>query len=155
MGCKRVLITADWYSTLTRDNVDLINGSVERIAPEGVVGPDGAERPADTIVYGTGFQSHGFVAPMRIRGREGRELNEVWADAPEAYLGTVVSGFPNLFVLYGPNTNHGSGSVPFTLECQYQLRDRCAAPPSGQRLAVPRPAPGGAGGVAARDGRPQ
>jgi cation diffusion facilitator CzcD-associated flavoprotein CzcO len=57
---------------------------------------------------------------MRIRGRDGRELNEVWADAPEAYLGTVVSGFPNLFVLYGPNTNHGSGSVPYTLECQYR-----------------------------------
>jgi cation diffusion facilitator CzcD-associated flavoprotein CzcO len=120
MGCKRVLVTADWYSTLTRDNVDLINGRVERIAPAGVVGPDGVERPADTIVYGTGFQSHGFVAPMRIRGRDGRELNEVWADAPEAYLGTVVSGFPNLFVLYGPNTNHGSGSVPYTLECQYR-----------------------------------
>jgi cation diffusion facilitator CzcD-associated flavoprotein CzcO len=120
MGCKRVLITADWYSTLTLDNVDLLNGRVERIAPEGVVGPDGVERPADTIVYGTGFQSHGFVAPMRIRGRDGRELNEVWADAPEAYLGTVVSGFPNLFVLYGPNTNHGSGSVPYTLECQYR-----------------------------------
>jgi cation diffusion facilitator CzcD-associated flavoprotein CzcO len=119
MGCKRVLFTADWYSTLTRPNVELLNGAVERITPGGVVGPDGVERPADTIVYGTGFQSHNFVAPMRIEGRDGRELNQVWADAPEAYLGTAVSGFPNLFVLYGPNTNHGSGSVPYTLECQY------------------------------------
>jgi cation diffusion facilitator CzcD-associated flavoprotein CzcO len=119
MGCKRVLITADWYSTLTRPNVELLNGRVERITADGVLGADGVERQADTIIYGTGFQSHEFVAPMRIRGRDGRELTEVWADAPEAYLGTVVSGFPNLFVLYGPNTNHGSGSVPYTLECQY------------------------------------
>jgi cation diffusion facilitator CzcD-associated flavoprotein CzcO len=120
MGCKRVLITADWYSTLKRPNVELLNGRVERITADGVVGPDGVERRSDTIIYGTGFQSHNFVAPMRVRGRDGRELNEVWADAPEAYLGTVISGFPNLFVLYGPNTNHGSGSVPFTLECQYR-----------------------------------
>jgi cation diffusion facilitator CzcD-associated flavoprotein CzcO len=120
MGCKRVLFTADWYSTLSRDDVELLNGPVERITGGGVVGPDGVERLADTIIYGTGFQSHNFVAPMRIHGRDGRELNEVWADAPEAYLGTAVSGFPNLFVLYGPNTNHGSGSVPYTLECQYR-----------------------------------
>jgi cation diffusion facilitator CzcD-associated flavoprotein CzcO len=119
MGCKRVLFTADWYSTLSRPNVDLINGGIERITAGGVVGPDGIERPADTIIYGTGFQSHNFVAPMRVTGREGRELNQVWAETPEAYLGTTISGFPNLFVLYGPNTNHGSGSVPYTLECQY------------------------------------
>jgi cation diffusion facilitator CzcD-associated flavoprotein CzcO len=119
MGCKRVLITDDWYSTLTRPNVELFNGGVDRITREGVIGSDGVERPADTIVYGTGFQSHNFVAPMRVRGRDGRDLNQVWADAPEAYLGTTISGFPNLFVLYGPNTNHGSGSVPYTLECQY------------------------------------
>jgi cation diffusion facilitator CzcD-associated flavoprotein CzcO len=93
---------------------------VERITAAGVVGPDGVERPADAIVYGTGFQSHDFVAPMEIVGLEGRELNEFWAERPEAYLGTTVSGFPNMFVLYGPNTNHGSGSVPYTLECQYR-----------------------------------
>ncbi len=56
---------------------------------------------------------------MRIEGLDGRELNEVWADRPEAYLGTTVAGFPNMFVMYGPNTNHGSGSVPYTLECQF------------------------------------
>jgi cation diffusion facilitator CzcD-associated flavoprotein CzcO len=120
MGCKRVLFTADWYSTLTRPNVELIQGGVERVTDDGVVGPDGVERPADVIVYGTGFQSHGFVAPMEVRGLEGRELNQVWGVRPEAFLGTTVAGFPNLFILYGPNTNHGSGSVPYTLECQYR-----------------------------------
>ncbi len=119
MGCKRVLFTSDWYSTLTRPNVELIDGPIERVTAGGVIGPDGVERPADVIIYGTGFQSHGFVAPMQIRGLESRELNEVWGIRPEAFLGTTVSGFPNMFVLYGPNTNHGSGSVPYTLECQF------------------------------------
>jgi cation diffusion facilitator CzcD-associated flavoprotein CzcO len=119
LGCKRVLITSDWYPALERDNVELIDGAVQRITPSGVVAADGVERPADTIIWGTGFQSHDFVAPMEVRGLGGRELNEVWAERPEAYLGSTVSGFPNMFVMYGPNTNHGSGSVPFTLECQF------------------------------------
>ena len=119
MGCKRILFTSDWYSTLTRPNVELVSGGVQRITANGVVGPDGAEREADVIVFGTGFLSRDFVAPMEVRGLEGRELNEVWAERPEAFLGTTVSGFPNMFVLYGPNTNHGSGSVPYLLQCQF------------------------------------
>jgi cation diffusion facilitator CzcD-associated flavoprotein CzcO len=121
MGCKRVLFTSDWYSTLTRDNVELIHGDIERITAHGVVGSDGVEREADTIIWGTGFKSHDFIAPMEIHGLDGYELNEVWRQRPEAYLGTSVAGFPNLYVMYGPNTNHGSGSVPYTLECQYNL----------------------------------
>jgi cation diffusion facilitator CzcD-associated flavoprotein CzcO len=119
MGCKRVLISSEWFPTLERHNVELVTGRIERITEHGVIGPDGVERPADAIIWGTGFQSHDFVAPMRIEGPEGRELNAVWAERPEAYLGTTVAGFPNMFVLYGPNTNHGSGSVPYTLECQF------------------------------------
>ena len=119
MGCKRVLFTSDWYPTIARENVELHCGPVQRITAGGVVGPDGVERRADTIIWGTGFQSGNFVAPMEVRGLGRRVLNEVWAGAPEAFLGTTVSGFPNMFVLYGPNTNHGSGSVPYTLECQF------------------------------------
>ena len=119
MGCKRILFTSDWYPTLTRPNVELVAGRVERVTPGGVVGPDGVEREADTIIWGTGFHSHNFVAPMDVHGLDGRELNAVWRETPEAYLGTTVSGFPNMFVMYGPNTNHGSGSVPFTLESQF------------------------------------
>ena len=121
MGCKRVLFTSDWYSTLMRANVDLWTEDVDRITPGGVVTADGVEHPADTIIWGTGFRSHDFVAPMTVMGLDGRDLNELWGERPEAYLGMVVSGFPNFFVLYGPNTNHGSGSVPFTLECQYDF----------------------------------
>ena len=118
-GCKRIMITNDWFPTLRRPNVELVTGRVERITPGGVIGGDGIEREADTIIWGTGFRSHGFMAPMEVRGLAGRELNDVWRETPEAYLGTTVSGFPNMFVLYGPNTNHGAGSVPYTLESQY------------------------------------
>ena len=152
LGCKRVLITSEWFPALERDNVELVAGGVERITEAGVVGPDGVERPADTIIWGTGFQSHDFVAPMRIEGLGGRELNEVWADRPEAYLGTTVAGFPNMFVMYGPNTNHGSGSVPYTLECQFNYVAGRDPPPARAGPPLDRPAPGGAGGLAARDG---
>jgi cation diffusion facilitator CzcD-associated flavoprotein CzcO len=119
IGCKRVLITDDWYPTIRRDDVELVTDGAVGITPTGVIAADGVERPADVIIHGTGFQTHNFVAPMAVRGLGGRELNEVWAGRAEAFLGTTVSGFPNMFVLYGPNTNHGSGSVPYTLECQF------------------------------------
>ncbi len=118
-GCKRVLFTSDWYSTLLRDNVQLLNGAIQRATAGGVIGADGVERAADTIIWGTGFDASRFVSPMDVRGLEGRSLNESWGDSPEAFLGTTVSGFPNMFLMYGPNTNHGSGSVPYTLECQF------------------------------------
>jgi cation diffusion facilitator CzcD-associated flavoprotein CzcO len=119
MGCKRVLITSEWYAALARPDVELVGGEPSEITAGDVIGPDGVERSADVIVWGTGFSSHDFVAPMEIRGRDGAELTEFWADEPLAFLGTTVPGFPNLFVMYGPNTNHGSGSVPYTLECQF------------------------------------
>lgn len=119
MGCKRVLFTSEWYPTLLRDDVELVDRGVERVERDAIVDADGTSRPADVIIYGTGFRSHDFVAPMEITGLEGRSLEAEWSDRPEAYLGTTVSGFPNLYVLYGPNTNHGAGSVPYTLECQF------------------------------------
>ena len=119
IGCKRVLVTNEWYPALVRDNVELVDGGVQKITKTGVKDADGKRRPADVIIWGTGFKSHDFVAPMDIHGLDGAELGEVWGQRAEAYLGTTVSGFPNMFILYGPNTNHGSGSVPYTLECQY------------------------------------
>jgi cation diffusion facilitator CzcD-associated flavoprotein CzcO len=119
LGCKRILFTSDWYSTITRPNVELLNGAVRRATASGVVGADGVERAADTIIWGTGFDASRFVSPMAVKGLESRSLAEAWGDSPEAFLGTTVSGFPNMFLMYGPNTNHGSGSVPYTLECQF------------------------------------
>jgi cation diffusion facilitator CzcD-associated flavoprotein CzcO len=116
IGCKRIMLTDDWYPTLTKPNVELVTERIERVTSAGIRTADGAERPADVIVLGTGFETHGFVAPMEITGRGGRTLTEAWAGVPKAYLGISVPGFPNMFLLYGPNTNGGSGSVIYVVE---------------------------------------
>jgi cation diffusion facilitator CzcD-associated flavoprotein CzcO len=115
-GCKRVMVSDDWYPALAKPNVRLIPGGVQRITQHGVVGGDGIERPADVLILATGFKSHDFVAPMAVTGIGGRTLAEEWAETPKAYLGLSVPAFPNMFLLYGPNTNGGTGSVVFTVE---------------------------------------
>jgi cation diffusion facilitator CzcD-associated flavoprotein CzcO/acetyl esterase/lipase len=118
LGCKRVLISPDYYETLERGNVELVIGGVRELTTHGVIAEDGTERPADVIVLSTGFESTSFLAPMEIRGRGGVELNEAWREGANAYLGMTVAGFPNLFIMYGPNTNLGSGSIIYQLESQ-------------------------------------
>jgi len=116
-GCKRVMLTDDWYPTLTKPNVELVSGGIGSITPNGIRDAAGIERVTDAIVFATGFASHAFVAPMEIAGSEGRTLERAWAEVARAYLGLSVPGFPNMFLLYGPNTNGGSGSVVNTIEC--------------------------------------
>ncbi|QYC43687.1 4-hydroxyacetophenone monooxygenase [Nonomuraea coxensis DSM 45129] len=116
-GCKRVVIDSRFYPALTRDNVDVITDKIVRIAPRGVETTEGL-REVDTIVYATGFKSTEFLTPMEITGRSGRSLRERWANGAEAYLGISVPEFPNMFLLYGPNTNLGHNSIIFMLECQ-------------------------------------
>jgi cation diffusion facilitator CzcD-associated flavoprotein CzcO len=118
MGCKRVLFSNDWYPTLARPDVKLITDQVQRIAPDGVVTEDGTLRPADMLICGTGFQTLDFLAPMSVTGPGGRRLDQQWHDGAEAYLGITVSGFPNFFLLYGPNTNLGGNSIIYMLEGQ-------------------------------------
>jgi cation diffusion facilitator CzcD-associated flavoprotein CzcO len=120
IGCKRVMLTDDWYPTLSESNVELVTDRVEEVTPGGVRTADGTERPADVLVFATGFASHAFTAPMEIVGPGGRTLAEEWAGVPRAYLGVSVPGFPNMFLLYGPNTNGGSGSVIYTIEAAVQ-----------------------------------
>ena len=119
-GCKRILISDDYYPALTRPNVDLVTERIERITPDGVRTADGREHPADVIVYATGFATSGFVAPMKITGRDGRELNEEWREGALAHLGMTVHGFPNFFLLYGPYTNLGHNSIIYMLESQFR-----------------------------------
>jgi cation diffusion facilitator CzcD-associated flavoprotein CzcO len=117
IGCKRIMITDDWYPTLAKPNVELVSERIAEVHAGGIRTADGTDRPADVLVLATGFRSHEFVAPMEIAGEGGRTLAEAWGDVPRAYLGVTVPGFPNLFLLYGPNTNGGTGSVVFTIEC--------------------------------------
>ncbi len=118
MGCKRVLFSNDWYPTLARPNVELVTDPIERIAGDGVVTADGTPRQADVIIYGTGFKTTDFLAPMSVTGLGGRRLAGAWSGGAEAYLGITVSGFPNFFMLYGPNTNLGGNSIIYMLEGQ-------------------------------------
>ena len=118
LGCKRVLISSDYLPTFERPNVELVPRAVRELTETGVVDEDGTERPVDVVVLSTGFETTRFLAPMEVRGLAGAELSEVWRGGAGAYLGMTVAGFPNLFVMYGPNTNLGSGSIIVQLESQ-------------------------------------
>ena len=117
-GCKRILISNDWYAALRRPNVRVVDQAVARITADGVVTADGTEHPADVLIYGTGFRATEFLASLRIVGRDGQELSRAWREGAEAYLGITVTGFPNLFLVYGPNTNVGHNSIVFMIEAQ-------------------------------------
>jgi cation diffusion facilitator CzcD-associated flavoprotein CzcO len=118
MGCKRILPTNDYYGALTRSNVELVTETIDCIRPRSILTRDGKDRPLDVIILATGFRASEPVAPFEIVGREGRRLDEVWSRGAEAYLGTTVSGFPNLFFIIGPNTGLGHGSMVFMIEAQ-------------------------------------
>ena len=124
LGCKRLLVSDVWFDTMTRPNVEVIDTGIERITPDGIRSKDGTERKVDAIIYGTGFKVHDYLAPMRVTGLDGRDLNEAWRKGAEAYLGITVHGFPNFFMLYGPNTNALS-SIIVMLEAQANYIVRC------------------------------
>ena len=119
IGCKRVLVSNDWYPALDRDHVEVETSGIGRVVEEGIITSDGRLVEADVLLFGTGFHSTEFLAPMQITGRGGRQLDrDAWADGAEAYLGITVPDFPNLFLLYGPNTNLGHNSIIFMIESQ-------------------------------------
>jgi cation diffusion facilitator CzcD-associated flavoprotein CzcO len=118
IGCKRILMANDWFTAMNEDHVDVVTTGIERVEPGAVVTRDGHRHEVDAIIYGTGFKATDFLSPIRITGLYGRELNEAWRDGAEAYKGISVSGFPNLFMLYGPNTNLSHSSIVFMLESQ-------------------------------------
>jgi cation diffusion facilitator CzcD-associated flavoprotein CzcO len=118
VGCKRILISNDFYPALSEPNVELVTNGVREIRAHSIVTADGAEREVDTIIFGTGFHVTDMPVGERVRGRDGRSLDEVWQGSPEAYLGTTVTGFPNFFMLLGPNTGLGHTSVVFMVEAQ-------------------------------------
>jgi len=118
IGCKRVLFSSKYLPALQRRNVELVTEPIDHIAADGPVTADGTAREVDCIVWGTGFKAHEFVAPMEVHGRDGRVLADQWKDGARAHLGVQVTGFPNLFLIYGPNTNLGFGSIVLMIEAQ-------------------------------------
>lgn len=116
IGCKRILVSDDFYPALQRPNVTLETRAIAGIEADGVRLADGAHVPLDVLIWATGFQTQRFVLPLAVTGRDGVRLDEAWADGPIAYRGAAVAGFPNLFLLYGPNTNLGHNSIIFMVE---------------------------------------
>lgn len=119
VGAKRIVLdNGIWAATLKRPDVELVSDGIERIEPGGVRGADGRLHPADVIVFGTGFRASEFLTPMQVTGRGGADLHETWAGDARAYNGVCVPGFPNLFCIYGPNTNIViNGSIIYFAEC--------------------------------------
>jgi 4-hydroxyacetophenone monooxygenase len=126
-GSKRILLdNGSWAAALKRNNVDLVDTPIERVTPSGVVTTDGQEYPADVIIYGTGFNASKFLMPMEIVGRDGVQLHERWNGDARAYMGITVPGFPNFFMLYGPNTNIVvNGSIIYFSECEVHYVMEC------------------------------
>ena len=138
IGCKRILFSDDYLPALAEPNVDLVTEKISEITADGVVTADGTEHPADVIIWGTGFKVQEFLAPMAIKGAGGRDLHDQWREGARAYYGLTVPSFPNLLVMYGPNTNTGGGSIIYFLETQANYLgdfvDRLAK--TGKPLAV-------------------
>ncbi|OZI17391.1 hypothetical protein CAL18_14765 [Bordetella genomosp. 7] len=124
---KRVLLDNNWYKTLRRDHVDLVVSPISEVRADGIVSADGQHHPLDVIVLATGFQASRMLSTIDITGRQGIRLRDAWdGDNPRAYLGITVPRFPNLFLLYGPNTNLGyGGSAIFNAECQTRYAVQC------------------------------
>lgn len=119
MGCKRVLLTNEYYPALAKPNVEVLPQALAEIREHSIVTADGIEREVDTLIFGTGFHVTDLPISERVRGRDGRTLAEVWQGSPTAYLGTSISGFPNAFMLFGPNVGTASAFVMLDAQVRY------------------------------------
>jgi len=117
VGCKRPLLSRDWFPTFALPNVTLETSPVVEFTERGLRTADGIEHELDTVIYGTGFTAADYLSSLDVYGTEGRRLHDEWSDGATAYLGTVIAGYPNLFTLYGPNTN-GVNSIFYIHEVQ-------------------------------------
>jgi len=136
IGARRILFSDDIYDALDRDNVEIVTSHIDRIEPNGIRSKDGALHEADVIVYATGFESTEFLTPWKVVGRDGEVLNDRWErEGAEAYLGITHSGFPNFFMMYGPNTNLGHNSIIIMIEAQTRYILSCLTALRGHRAA--------------------
>jgi cation diffusion facilitator CzcD-associated flavoprotein CzcO len=125
LGCKRVLLSDDYLPCFNDARVELVTGPIERFEAAGIRTADGVLRAHDVVVFATGFDTRNPLSRIDIRGRDGAALRDRWSAGPEAYRGLAAPGFPNLFFLYGPNTNLGHNSILFMLECQFGYVLQC------------------------------
>jgi cation diffusion facilitator CzcD-associated flavoprotein CzcO len=116
LGCKRITMSNTYYPALSAPNAEVVTERIERVTEHGIRTADGTERELDTLILATGFKVHDNPAFGRVRGRGGKTLAEAWQGSPRAYLGSTIAGFPNLFLLVGPNSAGGFNSIIFTTE---------------------------------------
>lgn len=135
LGCKRMLLSNDWLKTLDRDDVDLVASGLTEITENSVIDADGNAHQVDTIIFATGFTPTEPPVSHALVGTDGRTLAEHWAGSPNAFKGTTVHGFPNLFLMYGPNTNLGHSSIVYMLESQANYVVSALAQLEERRLA--------------------
>jgi cyclohexanone monooxygenase len=121
-GCKRPLVSNDFYPAFNRPNLELITDPIERITENAILTADGREHFIDTLIFATGFSATRYLSAIDVTGRKGKGIRDAWADGAHAYLGITTSGFPNLFMLYGPNTNNGSILTMIEAQVDYALR---------------------------------
>jgi cation diffusion facilitator CzcD-associated flavoprotein CzcO len=127
MGCKRILLSNDFYPAMNRSNVELVTEEIREIHQHAVVTADGAKRSVDCIILATGFAATDFLRPMKTIGLHGKELQQSWTNGAEAYFGMTVSDFPNFFMIYGPNSNLAHNSIVYMIECQVRYIVACLA----------------------------
>ncbi|HYT21312.1 MAG TPA: NAD(P)/FAD-dependent oxidoreductase [Candidatus Polarisedimenticolia bacterium] len=125
LGCKRVLVSDDYYPTLNRSNVELVTDGIAEVCEHSIVTRDGVERPIDVLIHGTGFRATEPLIGCRVVGKGGVEIHDAWGKRMTAYLGVTVNGFPNLFILLGPNTGLGHNSVVLMIEAQVRYTMNC------------------------------
>ena len=118
MGCKRVLLSSEWYPALTKPNVEVVTHGIREVREHSIVDSEGVERDVDCIIYGTGFRLTDLVPRGTIFGRAGQDLVDAWPRGPEAYKGTTMANFPNMYMLVGPNTGLGHNSIIYMIEAQ-------------------------------------
>ena len=118
LGCKRLVPSNDWYPALQRPGVELVTSALTEVRPHSIVDSDGVERDVDAIIFGTGYHVTDIPVAEHLRGRDSRTLADYWRGSPRAYLGTSVPGFPNLFLMLGPNTGLGHSSMIYMIESQ-------------------------------------
>ncbi|MDT8437608.1 MAG: NAD(P)/FAD-dependent oxidoreductase [Wenzhouxiangellaceae bacterium] len=136
IGCKRVILSSDWYPSLAREHVELVTTPIRKITRDAVVTNDGQTRGSDVLILATGFRATDPVPRGLIIGRDGRDLGADWQDGPEAWRGVAVHGFPNLFLTLGPNTALGHNSVLLMIEAQAEFIARAIAGARGEILEI-------------------
>ncbi|MEM9104024.1 MAG: NAD(P)/FAD-dependent oxidoreductase [Pseudomonadota bacterium] len=134
MGCKRILISDDFYDALNEDNVEVISDPIDHMTKTGIVSSDGTERNFDAIIYATGYDMQGHMFSIDVTGANGQNLREIWKDRAESYLGVMVPGLPNYFMVTGPNTGVGTTSVVFMIEQSVNWIVRCIRKAGNNRI---------------------